>query len=888
MTAHFNHSVSGTTLLTPPAPPTNLPAQPTPLVGREREVAAVLARLREPGVRMVTLTGPGGTGKTRLALAAAEALLERFPDGTYFVDLAPLRDAARVTDAIAQTLGLRETGDEPLRDVLVRYLQRRALLLVLDNFEHVLAAAAQVADLLAACPTLQVLVTSRAPLRLRWEHEIRVPPLAVPGAVSSRQPAVGGGNAAHGERPALLESEELLEYAAVRLFVERARATGSGFVLDREDTVTVAEICRRLDGLPLAIELAAARTRFLPPEALLPRLGGAYGRTPLQILTGGARDTPARQQTLRDTIAWSYDLLRAEEQDLFRCVGVFAGGCTMEAAAAVFAAGGTSQEGPHPDDVLDLLAALIESSLLLQESGAGGEPRCRMLETVREYAIEQLAAHGEEQRVRWRHAQHYLALAERAAPELRGRDQMQWLRRLEAEHDNLRAALAWSVSAEGDLALGLQLAVALEWFWQLHSHYTEGRQWLERLLAAAGWTSDADASERRSSRLSDPALRAAALYTAGSLARFQGDFSVARPRLEQSAVLFRERGDTRSLAHALHWLGRTVRDQGGDESYADLYEQSVALFRGTADRWGFALALCTYAGLASERGEAGASTDLQRSLATFRDLGDRWGAARTANFLGNAAYAQGRYDEAKVHFGDYLTSSRTLGNARFVTIALERLGYVLLEQRDYDGATDRFIEAVRLGAQLGYVSSLADCVAGLAAIAAATRDVDRAARLFGAASVFDERAGRGRSSLYRAAHDRALATIWVRLEEPVFQAAWLEGRELTVEQVVAGALAVSPSVEPVTATSEPRRVHAYPDKLTEREAEVLRLLAAGRSNREIADELVLSVRTAERHIANIYEKIGAHDKTARATATAYAYKHGLVAQAAETRTEPDS
>jgi predicted ATPase len=400
----------------------NLPAQVTALIGREQEVAAVCALLRRPQVRLVTLTGTGGVGKTRLGLEVATNLLDDFADGVCFVPLAPISDPDLVVATIAQTLGIQETGEQPLSDLLQAFVRDKCLLLLLDNFEQVLVAAPGLSDLLADCPQLNILVTSRAVLHIRAEHEFPVPPLALPDLTH------------------LPESEALLQYAAVALFLERAKAVKPDFQLTPANTRTIAEICVRLDGLPLAIELAAARIKLLPPQALLTRLGHR-----LQVLTSGARDASARQQTLRNTLAWSYDLLDAQEQRLFRRLPVFVRGCTLEAVEGLYTA-----LGEMPADVLDGVASLMDKSLLRQVEREGEEPRLLMLATIREYGLEVLASAGEMESTRRAHAAHYLALAERAELELGGPQQAAWLERLEREHDNLQAALQWSLEQAGD------------------------------------------------------------------------------------------------------------------------------------------------------------------------------------------------------------------------------------------------------------------------------------------------------------------------------------------------------------------------------------------------------------------------------------------------------
>jgi predicted ATPase/class 3 adenylate cyclase len=561
--------------------PNNLPAQPTPLVGREREAAAAVALLGRDDVRLLTLTGPGGTGKTRLGLQVAADLLEAFPDGCWFVDLAPLADPALVPSAIASVLGVREEGGRPLAEALADHLRDKALLLVLDNLEQLLPAAAPgIGGLLAACPGLTVLATSRAPLRLRAEREWPVPPLGLP------------------DRARLPPLDRLTQYAAVRLFAERAQAVRPDFAVTTANAPAVAEICWRLDGLPLAIELAAARVKAFPPEALLRRLERRLG-----ALTGGARDLPLRQQTLRGAIAWSHDLLGEAERVLFRRLAVFAGGATLEAAEAV--------AGPDGEaDVFGALASLVDQSLVRQGEGPGalpeGEPRFSMLETIREYGLEQLERSGEAEEAHERHATFFLALAEAAEGELGGPAQGAWLGRLEDEHANLRAALGWALEREPGTAL--RLGGALRGFWEARGHLTEGRGWLERALAGGGGA---------------PAeLRAKGLRGAGYLAYRQGDYERAVTQFGEGLALNRALGDRAGIANSLTNLGVVAHRRGEPDRAAALYEEGLGLCRELGDRAGIARSLVNLGAVALDRGEPDrAATLLEESLGLARGLG---------------------------------------------------------------------------------------------------------------------------------------------------------------------------------------------------------------------------------------------------------------------------
>jgi predicted ATPase len=524
--------------------PNNLPVQPTPLVGRVREVGVVCALMLRDEVRLVTLTGPGGIGKTRLGLQVAAELSESFADGVFFVDLTPLRHPSLVLPTIAQTLGIQEAPGQSLLERLVEGLRQKQLLLLLDNFEQVLSAAVQVADLLSACPRLNVLVTSRETLHVRAEHEFAVPPLALP------------------DPRHLPELAALAQSEAVALFLERAQATKSDFQLTPTNARAIAEICTHLDGLPLAIELAATRIKLLPPQVLLARLGQG-----LAVLTSGARDVQARHQTLRHTITWSYDLLNAQEQRLFRRLAVFVGGCTLEAAEAVSTAVDDTDA-----DVLEGMASLLDKSLLQRTERDGEEPRFVMLEIIREYGLEVLASEREAQATRTAHAAYYLALAEQAEPELSGPQQLSWFERLEREHDNLRAALSWFLEQDSERRrseLALRFSGALSRFWEIRGYVSEGRRWLERVL-----------DESRGVR---SAVRAKALVGAGALATLQDDFGQAEALCGEGLALYRELGDRRGSATALSCLGYATMMRSNYAAAHALLEEALALFREAGD-----------------------------------------------------------------------------------------------------------------------------------------------------------------------------------------------------------------------------------------------------------------------------------------------------------------
>jgi predicted ATPase/class 3 adenylate cyclase len=528
----------------------NLPLQPTPLIGREKEVAQVCDLLHSDETRLLTLTGPGGTGKTRLALQATADLLDDFPDGTFFAQLATLTESEMFFSAVAETLGVREVGEQPLGESLKDYLCERRMLLLLDNFEQVLEAAPAVTEMLAVAPDLKVLATSRAPLGLYGEHEFPVPPLSMPDLKSP---------------PPL---ERLTQYEAVGLFVERARAVKPDFKVTNDSAPAVAEICVRLDGLPLAIELAAARIKMLPPKAMLQRLGSR-----LKLLTGGARDLPERQRTLRATIEWSFALLDEGEQLLFARLAVFSGGRTLEAIEVICDA-----EGDLPVETFEGVSSLLDKSLLRQEEGSSGEPRFVMLETVHEFAREKLEESREAEEIKRVHAQYFLTLAEEAYPELKGANQLEWLDRLEAEHDNMRAALTLALERK-EAEVAISLGGALWLFWFVRGYHSEGRRWLQEALAI---------DERGS-----PDSRAMALAGVGWLAVQQGDLDRAQEVCEEGLEVLEHEGREARDAKLglLVCLGWVALDRDDYERATQLFEESLALSQQTRDTYWHATSL---------------------------------------------------------------------------------------------------------------------------------------------------------------------------------------------------------------------------------------------------------------------------------------------------------
>ena len=683
--------------------PNNLPVQPTSLIGREWAVASLVELLRRVDIRLVTLTGPGGTGKTRLALQVAAELSDLEWRGIYFVDLAPVSDSTQVIPTIASTLGLREERSRSPLECLKEEIDQNRLLLLLDNFEQVLDAAVRVSELLVACPQLKIMVTSRAVLRVRAEREFAVPTLRLPD--SAQMP----------------DLEALLQYEAIVLFVQRTQAVVPEFRLTDMNAPAVVEIVRRLDGLPLAIELAAARMKLLSPEALLARLN-----QPLQVLTSGVRDVAARQQTLRNTIAWSYNLLDAQERALFRRLSDFVGGCTLGAIEAVYGALGNAT-----GLILDIVDSLVDKSLLqLREPGKGEEPRFAMLETIREYGLELLVASGELESVREAHAMYFLELSERADLDLSASDSPEWLDRLEQEHDNLRAAMHWSLEdIERREQIALRMGGALRSFWYVRGYLSEGLDFLERAMMG-------------SNEVEEP-TRAAALYAAARLYEVRGDYDRAEPFLVKSLVLYRELGNPERIAYALHLQADIAWRRGILDMARSLAEESLAVFRELGDRGAIASLLLHLGALAADQGEYARARDLlEESLAINRELGDKGNIPDSLFNLARAYFFSGsELGAARVLLEESLSLFRQLSDKESIGYCLCLLGLLTLEQGDVTTARSLVEQSVALFKERRQAHGMALSTSAMATVIAAQGDNAVARALYDAALTEARKAG---------------------------------------------------------------------------------------------------------------------------------------------------
>lgn len=855
-----------------PLLPSPLPVQLTPLIGREAAMNMVSALLRRPEVRLLTLTGPAGIGKTRLGLEVASSLQGDFAHGACFVSLAALSDPDLVLPTIAQTFGLREAGDWPLLERVQRFLTEKQLLLLLDNFEQVLAAARYLPDLLSTCPQVKMLVTSRAVLHVRGEYEFHVAPLDLPPLVPGTEPAL------------------LATAPAVALFLERAQAARPEFSWTDANMRAVAEICVRLDGIPLAIELAAARSRLLSPEVLL-----AHLQHRLPLLTNPARDAPPRQQTLRQALAWSYDLLTPQEQQVFRQLSVFVGAWTLEAAEAIVG----QEPGGRP--LLDYLAALIDQSMMMPLDQMGQAAAFRLLETIREYGWECLVAQGEASATQQAHAAYCLGFAEEAERQLRGAGQQVWLTRVEQHYQNLRAALEWLLE-QGKLEEAFRLGSALWWFWWLRGNVREGRRFLERMLALR-------------QHVSTP-IGARVLNAAGALAGLQGHLEPAEQLCAESLALFRDLQDAQGIVLSLWVLAYAVMERSHYDEARTLIEEAVALARAARDAWGLAYALEILADVEFNQGHYGHARRLgeeslalsrklgdsagmalrlrllalvrffegfpdealpfvEESLLRSRSVGDRRGSAYSLFIQGFIAIFQGRYPAAQLDLKDGLALLEEVGDRRGLGWGLYGLGWAALGQQDVRGAQARLDEALELFAEMDQQWFCTLCLEGLACVVAAQDRGVWAARLWGTAEHLRAGIGGAIPTLVQRLYEPFIVIARNSLGNEAFAAAWAEGRLLTIPEVRAlqGQAPLAPGSLPAWTTSTGAERTSFPAGLTGREAEVLRLVARGLSDKQVAEQLMIAPRTVGTHLTSIYQKLGV---SSRVAATRFALEQHLV------------
>jgi predicted ATPase/DNA-binding CsgD family transcriptional regulator len=779
-----------------------------------------------------------------------------------------------VASSIAQAIGLRDATTGPLDELLLTHLRDKQLLLVLDNFEQVMAATALVVNLLATCNHLKCVVTSRMALRLSGEHEFTVPPLRLPGA------------------EALGVMAELVHYPAIALFVSRAQAVKPDFQLAPANAAVIAQLCQQLDGIPLAIELAAARSKLLPPQALLSRLTGALG-TRLTTLTGGARDLPIRQQTLRNAIAWSYDLLQPAEQRLLRRLSSFVGGWTVEMAEAVCADKTPQPQGDRAnmasvhavtlpvDYILEGLSALLDQSLLQRNESPDGEPRFLMLEMIREYALEQLTNNGEAEAIYRQHANAYLALAETAEPALYGAQQEQWLERLEQEHGNLRAALAWSHQV-GEYELALRLTLTLGQFWWRHGHMSEARQWADKILALESTIFATTATAGVDAQAQELQTKIASLfYLTGAFAWHQGDARRATTLCTQAVARYRALNDHRNLPRCLRMLALAALSQGAYSQATPLLEESLALCHEVGDQRGLAWSLAFFGRTANGLGDTARAQKLfGESLALFRQLGDKDGLVFQLQYLGDLALTEGDLPQAERLLNDSLRLARQMGHRIGMASTLWSLGVTAIRGGNRIQAFDHLQESLLLHQTLGIRSGVAECYEQLALLACSQGQAPVALRLAQAAEEVRQRDQPAIASHERVALPFGLAALRVRLGGPGFEEADASAQTLSVAQALQrvsdGTQHPQPALPPVESAtprpSAPATKLERAEELTSRELEVLRLIARGLTYAQIAETLFISPRTVDAHLRSIYGKLGINS---RHEATRYALDQHL-------------
>src|SRR5437763_6134093 len=845
----------------------NLPFLLTPLIGREQQEQAIRSLLLRPEVRLLTLTGTAGIGKTRLAIQVATDLNEIFPQGVCLVQLAPISDFNLVIPSIAQTLGLRDVEEYSLFESLKAFLQDKHLLLLLDNFEQVLEAAPALVELLLACPSSKILVTSRAVLHVEGEYEFSVPPLSLP------------------DPHHLPGHEELAQYAAVALFVQRAQMVKPQLVLSEDNAAAIAQICIQLDGLPLSLELAAARSKLLSPQTLLGRLNHR-----LAVLTGGRQDAPTRQHTLRDTIRWSYDLLNAEEQRCFRRLAIFVGSWTLEAAEAV-----CSEASDLSRPAIDVVASLLDKSLLQQSDRSADEPRLLMLETIREYALERLADSGDLETTEQRHAMYYLALAEQSEPELFGYQQRAWIGRLTRDAENLRAALQWSQTHQMNEQL-LRLAGNLGHFWYMCGRFSEAMLWIETALREVA--PDVAVSARIkalyivaliASHLGQSDLLFGRVRERLTLARQHrdgrgfviaswalvhdllsgGDIIGARAQAEETLTFVRAHApaeDSWTLACALNAFGSVVLSQGDYAQAQQLYERAIALFKEAGDLWLYGELHLFLANVYWAQGdEARARTFLREGLAIHDQVGNAWVTGWFVSLFGKIALRQGDIPRARFLLEAGLKRHQQVGDQQGQALLYALLAQAVASERDYTLTRTLAAQSLELARAVGDTGPLILCLEELADVVAAQGEPEWATVLWGAAERYREASNATLPLVERLGRARRVEQAKRLLGEQVFAEKWAEGRNMTAEQ----AIEVPPTPgwtskeqKPVRGKADqPSAEQLLLDPLSQRELEVLQLLAGGASNQEIATTLVVAPGTVKLHVSHILSKLGVNNRT---------------------------
>jgi predicted ATPase len=721
----------------------NLPVQPTTFIGREEEITKIREMLLSETVQLVTLTGPGGTGKTRLSLETANRLIQHFRDGAFFVQLGDIIDPEQVVPRIAQELEVRSAGSQPLFQNLKDFVRDRNILLILDNFEQLIPAAAVVAELLATAPSLRLLVTSRIRLNLRGEHEFPIFPLATPDTLRS------------------VSLESLAENESVQLFVERAQAAQPNFTLTENNASPVAQICQRLDGLPLAIELAAARIKMLPPQAILARLSDR-----LKLLTGGAQDLPARQQTLRNTLDWSYGLLHAQEKTLYVRLAVFVGGFTLEDAEAVC-------NLKNDLDILEGISSLVNNSLLKQEETASGDVRFRMLETIHAYALERLSESGELPELQQRHANYFFGIVLRDATlGLASVQSTFWLNRLESEHANIQSALEWSLTNPAGRELALSALATLTWFWYRRGFFNEGRIWTDRLLAASG---------------EGPIpVRAAALQMSSRMAMWRGDLKNAVARATEGLTVWQRLEDERRIPMSLMETGVTLINVGKDREAHALLKEAEALFKESGQSYFHAITLVHLGNVSLGLGNAeGAKGWLNKAYPLFKQIGEEWGLSFVLNNLGEVARVQGNYEQAYEYYKESEAHLRATGDQGDLARLIHTLGYIASHRGDDVLAQAQFRESLAMFRKLGNKRGIAECIAGLASLRAKQQKLHTAAQMLGAAEALLGASGAAWWPADRVEVEKTRSILETSLSKDEFAAAWQTGQGMTLDQAIA-------------------------------------------------------------------------------------------------------